>query len=100
MAEASPDTTTPRRPRRLRRGGGWLLYLAVLTCPIGKLAIIVIAGSTFGLSITNPWIVGGALVSIGTAAVLLTRRALRNRTSTHTTDPAITDQTAFDHLDD
>lgn len=53
MAAAPLDTTTPRRPRRLRRGGGWLLYLSVLTCPIGKLAVIAIAGSAFGLSLTK-----------------------------------------------
>lgn len=58
-----------------------MLYLAILTCPIGKLVILALAGGAFGLTLTNPWIVGGTLLSVATGAALLIRRALRNRTT-------------------
>lgn len=99
MAVGPPNTTTPQRPRRLRRRGGWLLYLAVITCPVGKLAIIALAGGAFGLTLDNPWIVGGVLLSLATGAVLLTRRVLHNRTSARDTDAVIAHRTAHDDLD-
>jgi hypothetical protein len=72
-----PPKTTPRLFGR----GGWLLYLALAACPLGKLAVLAVAGSAFGITLDNPYLVGAVLLSVLTAGGLLTRRAVRRRNS-------------------